>query len=57
MPLSEKEQNIMNRMRSRYGREKGEHIFYASARMGKLGAKAKRKHFPSQGKKEQEDEK
>ena len=44
MPLTNTETNIMNKMRSRYGKEKGERIFYSSANMGKLGKESKARH-------------
>jgi hypothetical protein len=44
MPLTKKGKQIMGAMRSTYGKEKGERVFYASIAKGKVkGAERKRK--------------
>ena len=36
MPLSDKGKEILKNMRSKYGKDKGESVFYASANKGKI---------------------
>lgn len=44
MPLTKKGKKIMGAMRSTYGKEKGERVFYASIAKGKVkGAEQKKR--------------
>ena len=45
MPLTKKGQKIKAAMKKRYGKERGERVFYASERKGTIkGVAKKRKH-------------
>lgn len=44
MPFTAKEKQIKRDMMKRYGKEKGESVFYASATTGKLGKDIQARH-------------
>ena len=44
MPLNKKDRKIKTEMSRRYGQEKAERVFYASATAGKLGKDVQRRH-------------
>lgn len=44
MPFNKSERNIKKEMQKKYGKERGERIFYASATAGKLGKDIQKRH-------------
>ena len=44
MPMTKKDRKIKTEMSRRYGQEKAERVFYASATAGKLGKDVQRRH-------------
>lgn len=44
MPFTKQEKDIKKDFQKRYGKERGERIFYASATAGKLGKDIKDRH-------------
>ena len=43
MPLTDKGKKIMRNMKDKYGKDKGEEVFYASRNAGKIEGVEKRK--------------